>query len=59
MKLNDLTKNILVWVVIAVVLLMMFSRFMPTVAEPEKVQYSTFLNDVRDGRIDSVVLRAR
>jgi cell division protease FtsH len=57
MKLNDLTKNILVWVVIAVVLLMMFSRFMPTASEPEKVQYSAFLNDVHDGRIDSVVLQ--
>jgi len=57
MKLNDLTKNILVWVVIAVVLLMMFSRFMPTTGEPEQVQYSTFLNDVHEGRIDSVVLQ--
>ena len=57
MKLNDLTKNILVWVVIAVVLLMMFSRFMPTTGEPEQVQYSTFLSDVHEGRIDSVVLQ--
>ncbi|MCC7417749.1 MAG: ATP-dependent zinc metalloprotease FtsH [Acidobacteria bacterium] len=57
MQLNDLAKNVLVWVVIAVVLLMMFSRFMPTTGEPEQVQYSAFLNDVRDGRIDSVVLQ--
>jgi cell division protease FtsH len=57
MKLNDLTKNILVWVVIAVVLLMMFSRFMPTTGEPEQVQYSAFLNDLHDGRVDSVVLQ--
>jgi cell division protease FtsH len=46
-----------VWVVIAGVLLMMFSKFMPTAGEPEQVQYSTFLNDMRDGRIDSVVLQ--
>ena len=29
--LNDLTKNILLWVVIVVVLLLVFSRYMPTV----------------------------
>jgi cell division protease FtsH len=57
MKLNDLTKNILVWVVIAGVLLIMFSRFMPATGEPEQVQYSAFLNEVRDGRVDSVVLQ--
>jgi cell division protease FtsH len=57
MKLNDLTKNIFVWVILAVVLLMMFSRFMPTAPEPEQLQYSAFLNELHDGRVDSVVLQ--
>jgi cell division protease FtsH len=55
--LNDLTKNILVWVGVALVLLVMFSHFMPGASEPEQVTYSTFLGDVQQGRIDSVVLQ--
>ncbi|MCC7462875.1 MAG: ATP-dependent zinc metalloprotease FtsH [Gammaproteobacteria bacterium] len=54
---NDLTKNILVWVGVALVLLVMFSHFMPGTGEPEQLTYSTFLNDVQQGSIDSVVLQ--
>jgi len=55
--LNDLTKNILLWVVIVLVLLAVFSRYMPSVGQPEEVRYSTFLEDVRSNRVDSVVLQ--
>jgi cell division protease FtsH len=55
--LNDLTKNILLWVVIVLVLLAVFSRYMPTVGQPEEVRYSTFLDDVQGSRVDSVVLQ--
>jgi len=55
--LNDLTKNILLWVVIVLVLLAVFSRYMPTVGQPEEVRYSTFLDDVKSNRVDSVVLQ--
>jgi cell division protease FtsH len=55
--LNDLTKNILLWVVIVLVLLAVFSRYMPTVGQPEEVRYSTFLDDVKAGRVDAVVLQ--
>ncbi|HYL03575.1 MAG TPA: ATP-dependent zinc metalloprotease FtsH [Steroidobacteraceae bacterium] len=54
---NDLTKNILLWVVIVIVLLLVFSRYMPTVGQPQEVAYSTFLDDVKAGRVDSVVLQ--
>ncbi|HEX9140148.1 MAG TPA: ATP-dependent zinc metalloprotease FtsH [Steroidobacteraceae bacterium] len=54
---NDLTKNILVMVVLLVVILAIFSRFMPATHQPEEVRYSTFLNDVKSGRVDSVVLQ--
>ena len=54
---NDLTKNILLWVVIVLVLLAVFSRYMPTVGQPEEVKYSTFLDDVKSNRVDSVVLQ--
>ncbi|HEY4212277.1 MAG TPA: ATP-dependent zinc metalloprotease FtsH [Steroidobacteraceae bacterium] len=54
---NDLTKNILLWVVIVLVLLAVFSRYMPTVGQPEEVKYSTFLDDVKTNRVDSVILQ--
>jgi len=55
--LNDLTKNILLWVVIVMVMVVVFSRYVPTGAEPLQVSYSTVLDDVRNGRVESVTLR--
>jgi len=55
--LNDLTKNILLWVVIVMVMVVVFSRYVPTGAEPAQVSYSTVLDDVRNGRVESVTLR--
>jgi cell division protease FtsH len=55
--LNDLTKNILLWVVIVLVLLAVFSRYMPTVGQPQEVPYSTFIEDVKSSRVESVVLQ--
>jgi cell division protease FtsH len=55
--LNDLTKNILIWVVVVLVLLALFSRYMPTTGQPEEVRYSKFLDEVRSGRVDSVVIQ--
>ncbi len=54
---NDLTKNILLWVVIVMVMVVVFSRYVPTGAEPQAVNYSTVLADLRNNRIESVVLR--
>ncbi|MCW5572719.1 MAG: ATP-dependent zinc metalloprotease FtsH [Steroidobacteraceae bacterium] len=54
---NDLTKNILLWVVIVVVLLAVFSRYMPTTGEPEPIRYSRFLNELKGGQLDSVVIQ--
>jgi cell division protease FtsH len=55
--LNDLTKNILLWVVIVIVLLLVFSRYMPTAGQPQQIAYSTFLDDVKNNRVESVVLQ--
>ena len=46
--LNDLTKNILLWVVIAVVSLAVFSRYMPAIQPVQDIAYSTFLEDVKE-----------
>jgi cell division protease FtsH len=56
--LNDLTKNILLWVVIVTVLLLVFSRYMPIVGQPQEIAYSQFLDDVKANRVESVVLQA-
>jgi cell division protease FtsH len=55
--LNDLTKNILIWVVIVFVLLAVFTRYMPTAGQVQEVRYSTFLDDLRASRVESVVLQ--
>ncbi len=53
---NDLTKNIVLWVIIALVLVAVFSRYFPS-SQPEEIKYSQFLDDVRSNRVDSVVFR--
>ncbi len=55
---NDLTKNILLWVVIVFVLLLVFSRYMPAIAQPTEIAYSTFLDDVKASKVESVVMQS-
>jgi cell division protease FtsH len=55
--LNDLAKNIVLWVVIAVVVATVVSNFSARSADSEKIHYSTFLELVKEGGIDSVVFR--
>jgi cell division protease FtsH len=55
--LNDLTKNILLWVVIVIVLLLVFSRYMPTMGQPAHLDYSTFLDEVKAEHVESVTLQ--
>jgi cell division protease FtsH len=55
--LNDLTKNILLWVVIVIVLLLVFSRYMPTSGQPQDIPYSAFVEDVKNSRVESVVMQ--
>ena len=56
---NDLTKNLLLWVVVAVVLMVVFQSFSPrggtAVSGGETPSYTRFLQDVDAGRIRSVV----
>jgi cell division protease FtsH len=55
--LNDLTRNIVLWVVIAIVLLAVFSNFGQRAAAPEQITYSQFLSDVRAGGIRSATFK--
>ena len=51
---NDLAKNIILWVVIAVVLLSVFNSFGTGPRAVEPVPYSSFLQYVYDGRVSHV-----
>ena len=51
---NDLVKNLLLWVVVAIVLMMVFQSFSPNTAGPQEVQYSQFMEEVRNNRIRKV-----
>ena len=54
---NDLTKNIILWVVIAVVLLVVFSNFGARPGAPQPLQYSQFLSEVDNNNIRSATIK--
>jgi cell division protease FtsH len=50
-------KNFVVWALIALAVLVLFSQFMPRSGPVAEISYSTFLGEIRNGRIESVVLQ--
>ncbi len=56
---NDIVKNILLWVVIAVVLMSVFNSFGPKVTPTAQMSYSQFLQDAKQGRIKQVTIDGR
>jgi len=58
--LNNLSKNLVMWLVIAVVLMTIFNNFAPRQAgSPTRLEYSSFLADVKQGQISKVVIAGR
>jgi cell division protease FtsH len=54
--LNDLAKNVILWIVIAVVLLTVFQSFGPGSGQrASPIAYSEFLSYIKDGSVDEVV----
>jgi cell division protease FtsH len=53
--LNDLAKNVILWVVIAVVLVSVFQSFGTSNERIETVPYSQFLSYIEDGSVEEVV----
>ena len=54
---NSLVKNLVVWAVIAVVLMSVFNNFSPEPQqEARSMTYSSFISDVKAGRIQSVTI---
>ena len=52
--LNDLAKNVILWIVIAIVLLTVFQSFGPSGQRVEPVNYSMFLDMVQRGSVATV-----
>ncbi|MCY4221208.1 MAG: ATP-dependent zinc metalloprotease FtsH [Thiotrichales bacterium] len=54
-----MAKNLILWVVIALVLMSVFNNFGPRRTGTEQVEYSTFIADVKQGRVQKVVIEGR
>ncbi|MFW6278088.1 MAG: ATP-dependent zinc metalloprotease FtsH, partial [Halorhodospira sp.] len=55
---SDMAKNLILWVIIAVVLMSVFSNFQEQTAETtNEVPYSEFLNEAEQGNVREVLIR--
>ncbi|WP_177433192.1 ATP-dependent zinc metalloprotease FtsH [Thiohalobacter thiocyanaticus] len=52
-----MAKNLLLWVVIAVVLMAVFNNFGPPTQQTNTVGYSEFISQVKSGQVESVVIQ--
>ncbi|WP_324295160.1 ATP-dependent zinc metalloprotease FtsH [Shewanella sp. 10N.7] len=55
---SDMAKNLILWVVIAVVLMSVFQGYSPSSSSSSKMDYSVFLDSVRNGNINSVEIKS-
>ncbi|HET8941870.1 MAG TPA: ATP-dependent zinc metalloprotease FtsH [Rudaea sp.] len=55
---NDMAKNLLLWVVIAVVLIVVFQSFNPPISKPRSIAYSDFVEQVNNNAIAEVSISA-
>jgi len=57
--LSDTAKNVILWVVIAIILMLVFNNFTSTQRSPQPMAYSDFVNQVRQGQITEVTITER
>ena len=54
---NNISKNLVMWLVIAVVLMTIFNNFAPRqLGNSKQLEYSSFLADVKQGQVSKVVI---
>jgi len=56
---NDMAKNLLLWIIIAIVLMMVFNNFGPRVPAPKSIEYSKFITEVQQGFVRKVAIEGR
>ena len=54
-----MAKNLILWVVIALVLMSVFNNFGPRRSGTEQLEYSRFISDVKAGRVQKVVIEGK
>jgi cell division protease FtsH len=57
--LNNLIKNVAIWLVIALVLMTVFNQFSTRQSTQKAVEYSQFIEEVKQGRIAKVTIEGR
>jgi ATP-dependent Zn proteases len=53
---NDMAKNLILWVIIAIVLMSVFNNFGPRSPSAQQMPYSTFLEEVKSGQVQRVTI---
>ncbi len=56
---NNLFKNLAIWLVIGIVLMTVFNQFNTRQVAQQSVEYSQFLDEVKAGKISKVVIQGR
>ena len=56
---NDVAKNLILWMVIALVLMMVFNNFEPVDSKTKSKDYSEFIAEVQQGQVDKVRIEGR
>ena len=56
---NNMFRNIAIWVVIGLVLMTVFNQFNSKQATQNSIEYSQFIEEVKDGKISKVVMEGR
>jgi cell division protease FtsH len=57
--LNNLAKNLLLWLVIAIVLMSVFNNFGNRQAAARTMEYSQFISQIRQGQVEKVTIEGR
>ncbi len=56
---NDMAKNIILWVIIAIVLISVFNNFSQNAARNGEMAYSDFVAQVKQGQIRDVAIQGK
>ena len=56
---NDLFKNVLLWVVIAVILVAVFNNLGSQAQSGSQISYSEFISDVKSGEVRTAYISGR
>src|SRR3569833_2946949 len=59
LTLNDMAKNLILWVVIAIVLMSVFNSFVPPQISTRQLAYSDFFEQVRQVQLSDVIIEGR